>query len=104
MTTCFKCGKILPINFCLRPGEYVMCKECEKKFKMNPKSLSWVFTPSVKNQFEVELNPKPIVFCRECKYWQDNNDGYPHPECRWSHEETPDPNDYCSSGERNGDV
>lgn len=25
----------------------------------------------------------PVVLCRDCKYWQDNNDGYPHEECRW---------------------
>ena len=37
-----------------------------------------------------------IVRCKNCRYWQDNNNGYPHPECRWSHEETPDPDDFCS--------
>ena len=42
----------------------------------------------------------PVVRCRECKYWQDNNDGYPHQECRWGNYETPDPDDYCSYGER----
>lgn len=39
-----------------------------------------------------------VVRCRDCIYWQDNNDGYPHPECRWGHDETPDPDDYCSFG------
>lgn len=24
----------------------------------------------------------PVVRCKDCKYWQDNNDGYPHEECR----------------------
>ena len=43
-----------------------------------------------------------VVPCRECRYWQDNNGGYPHPECRWGHGETPDPEDFCSFGERNG--
>ena len=42
-----------------------------------------------------------VVRCRDCKYWQDNNDGYPHEECRWGHGETPDANDFCSYGERN---
>ena len=42
----------------------------------------------------------PVVRCKDCKYWQDNNDGYPHEECRWGHGETPDENDFCSYGER----
>ena len=42
----------------------------------------------------------PVVRCKDCKYWQDNNDGYPHEECRWGHGETPDANDFCSYGER----
>lgn len=24
----------------------------------------------------------PVVRCKDCEYWQDNNDGYPHEECR----------------------
>lgn len=40
-----------------------------------------------------------VVRCKDCKYWQDNNDGYPHEECRWGHVETPDANDFCSYGE-----
>lgn len=42
----------------------------------------------------------PVVHCKDCKYWQDNNDGYPHEECRWGHGETPDADDFCSYGER----
>ena len=42
----------------------------------------------------------PVTRCKDCKYWQDNNDGYPHEECRWGHGETPDANDFCSYGER----
>ena len=42
----------------------------------------------------------PVVRCMDCKYWQDNNDGYPHEECRLGHGETPDANDFCSYGER----
>ena len=41
-----------------------------------------------------------VVRCKDCKYWQDNNDGYPHEECRWGHGETPDANDFCSYGTR----
>ena len=42
----------------------------------------------------------PLIFCKDCKYWQDNNGGYPHEECRWGNEETPDEDDFCSYGER----
>lgn len=42
----------------------------------------------------------PVVRCKDCKYWQDNNDGYPHEECRWGNGETPDANDFCSYGEQ----
>lgn len=38
---------------------------------------------------------RPLVRCKNCCYWQDNNGG-PHPECRWGHDETPDANDFCS--------
>ena len=41
-----------------------------------------------------------VVHCRACKYWQDNNGGYPHDECRWGNGETPDADDFCSYGER----
>lgn len=41
-----------------------------------------------------------VVRCRYCKYWQDNNGGYPHEECRWGKGETPDADDFCSCGER----
>ena len=40
-----------------------------------------------------------VVRCKDCKYWQGNNDGYLHEECRWGHGETPDANDFCSYGE-----
>lgn len=41
-----------------------------------------------------------VVRCKDCAFWQDNNGGYPQQECRWGHGETPDPNDYCSYGEK----
>lgn len=44
-----------------------------------------------------------IVRCKDCQYWQDNNNGYPHEECRWGHDETPDADDYCSYGVRKHD-
>lgn len=58
-------------------------------------------------QHWVEIQPAadvvPVVRCKDCKYWQDNNNGYPHQECRWSNYETPDPDDYCSYGEMRKD-
>lgn len=45
-------------------------------------------------------NVTEVVRCKDCKYWQDNNNGYPHDECRWGKGETPDKEDFCSYGER----
>lgn len=42
----------------------------------------------------------PVVRCKDCIYYQDNNNGYPHNECRWRADETPDATDFCSFGER----
>lgn len=44
-----------------------------------------------------------LVRCHDCKYWQDNNGGYPHRDCKWNQYETPDPDDFCSAGERRND-
>lgn len=41
-----------------------------------------------------------IIRCKYCRYYQDNNGGYPHENCKWNKDETPDPDDYCSGGER----
>ena len=43
----------------------------------------------------------PVVRCMDCRYYQDNNGGYPNTDCKWCKDETPDANDYCSCGERN---
>ena len=40
-----------------------------------------------------------VIRCKDCKYWQDNNGGYPNTECRWGHDETPDADDFCSYAE-----
>lgn len=42
----------------------------------------------------------PVVPCKDCRYWQDNNGGYPNEECRWREDETPDADDFCSYGKR----
>ena len=47
-------------------------------------------------------NVVEVVRCKDCKYWQDNNVGYPSEDCRWTKDETPDADDYCSYGERKG--
>lgn len=44
--------------------------------------------------------PDMVVRCKDCIYWQDNNSGYPHIGCKWREDETPDPDDFCSAGER----
>lgn len=44
-----------------------------------------------------------VVRCGQCEYYQDNNGGYPHPECRWIPDETPDADDFCSYGRRRED-
>lgn len=49
------------------------------------------------------IDAVPVVRCKDCKYWQDNNGGYPHEECRWGKNETPDGDDFCSYGERRVD-
>lgn len=46
------------------------------------------------------VSQEQVILCKDCMYWQGNNGGYPHPECRWGHDETPDEDDYCSFAER----
>lgn len=41
-----------------------------------------------------------IIRCEDCKFYQENNGGYPIEECKWRSDETPDMKDYCSLGER----
>ena len=43
---------------------------------------------------------RELIRCKDCDYWQDNNDGYPHIGCKWREDESPDPDDFCSAGER----
>ena len=49
------------------------------------------------------IDAVPIVWCKDCRYYQDNNGGYPNADCKWCKDETPDANDYCSCGERKDD-
>ena len=41
-----------------------------------------------------------LVRCKDCVYYQDNNNGYPHDGCRWRSDETPDADDFCSMAEK----
>ena len=53
-------------------------------------------------QQEPTIDAVRVVRCKDCRYWQDNNGGYPNKECRWKEDETPDADDFCSCGERKG--
>lgn len=41
-----------------------------------------------------------VVRCKDCKYFQDNDNEYPHNECKWRKDEIPNVDDFCSYGER----
>ena len=47
-----------------------------------------------------------IVRCSECKHWVGNiseDDGIYEDECKWTIEEAPNADDFCSYGEREGE-
>ena len=44
-----------------------------------------------------------VIRCKDCRYYQDNNSGYPHMNCKWDANETPDGDDFCSGAERRTD-
>jgi hypothetical protein len=55
----------------------------------------------VKDRLERLPSEQPeIIRCKDCRYYQDNNDGYPHINCKWDANETPDADDFCSGAER----
>ena len=58
---------------------------------IDPEEIEW---------YEEEPEIPELIRCKDCRYWQDNNGGYPNPDCPWGKDETPDPDDYCSFGER----
>ena len=77
----------------------IHCAECDSYNGVRCRAC-WVDDTLDYIDSEPAANVEPVVCCKDCKYWQDNNDGYPHEECRWGHGETPDANDFCSYGER----
>ena len=65
-------------------------------------------TDSNKKRLDDWINSLPsaqpeIIRCKDCRYYQDNNDGYPHINCKWDANETPDADDFCSGAERRTD-
>lgn len=52
------------------------------------------------NDCTVVYDAVEVVRCKDCRYYQDNNGRYPHPDCKWGNGETPDEDDFCSVGER----
>lgn len=77
-------------------------KACKSMLEASGYSVSEMFKGSAErcNTFAPTADVVEVVLCKDCKYWQDNNGGYPHEECRWGKDETPDAGDYCSHGER----
>lgn len=68
--------------------------------EMMPAKLAHIYTAVVVENAPT-IDAAPIVWCKDCRYYQDNNGGYPNIDCKWCKDETPDANDYCSCGERN---
>lgn len=61
----------------------------------------WAFNKDCDIMSLIESTPfTEIVTCENCKYYQDNNGGYPHEYCHWREDETPEPDDFCSLGEK----
>lgn len=70
------------------------CRQVEKTF--------YTAKDSAIEAGKMRIRP-PVVRCKDCIYWQDNNGGYPVDGCKWRKDETPDPDDYCSWGDRQQD-
>ena len=65
------------------------------------KANAFAVLPMVKDKgTAIDVEILSFVQCKDCIYWQDNNGGYPNENCKWREDETPDPDDFCSAGER----
>lgn len=66
------------------------------------KTMGEVFLLSVEIWVKnCQVDAVPVIRCKDCIYWQDNQKGhYPHPDCKWNNDETPDADDYCSNAVR----
>ena len=80
------------LDYCLNVKE---CSKCDYA-----KEEDCMLTCSALIKECLNENYAEVVRCKDCRYWQNNNGGYPHEECRWGKEETPDEDDFCSYGER----
>lgn len=80
------------LDYCLN------VKECSKCDYAKEEDCMLTCTALIKEC--LNENYAEVVRCKDCRYWQDNNGGYPQEECRWCKEETPDEDDFCSYGER----
>lgn len=68
---------------------------------MRREYIAWFDMPNNGKLHGQSVMPKQeLIRCKDCIYWQDNNGGYPHGNCKWNADETPDPDDYCSGAER----
>lgn len=83
----------------MRRIKEIHCAECDSYHGVRCRAC-WVDDTLDYIDSEPAADVAPVVRCKDCKYWQDNNDGYPHEECRWGHGETPDADDFCSYGKR----
>lgn len=72
------------------------CVQKEIQEKLRPQIMDLIQHPTALRGPTREM----VVLCKDCRFWQGNNGGYPHPECRWGNDETPDEDDYCSFAER----
>lgn len=71
-----------------------------RKIQMASIKMQFVCITEVAIDNAPTVDAVPVTRCRDCRYYQDNNGGYPNADCKWCKDETPDANDYCSCGER----
>ena len=84
-------------------GDWIITGVKGEPYPCKPDVFEKTYEPAVevKDAMAIEaLEQEPIIHCKDCKYWQDNNNGYPVTDCRWNKDETPDADDYCSYAER----
>ena len=73
-------------------------------FEMLKRECSSIVEDFLKDKINSLPSAQPeIIHCKDCRYYQDNNGGYPHMNCKWDANETPDADDFCSGAERRTD-
>lgn len=82
--------------------DHPWCVECKEYDQEQHCCHRW--SSQIRMTIEDWERDNDIVRCKDCKYWQDNQKGhYPNELCPWDKAETPDPDDFCSFGERRED-